>query len=152
MATLYHVGKAGLAKGTTLHPGNWGKSTREFGPSGRAVGDMKDANILMWEIALETARLLSAPSSPSRLDCVFACETMDDAIAFRDRFSSGSVVYEVECDDSTPTHLGNFEAITYTSSTAPLVDHKSSLAISYWRDQPTGIKEILIGGPVTVLK
>jgi hypothetical protein len=151
MATFYHVGASGLVPGTVLQPGNWGKTTRQFGPAGRALTNFGDANILMWELALETARLLSAPSSPSRLDCVFTCETLADATAFRDRFRKGSGVYEVRCDDNTPTYLGNFEAITYSNSTAPFVDHKSSLAISYWRDQPKGIKEILVGGPVTVV-
>ena len=151
MAIFYHVGASGLSPGTVLQPGNWGNTTRQFGPAGRMLTELRDANVLMWEIALETARLLSAPNSPSRFECVFACQTLGDAKNFRDRFRRGSVVYEVQCDDDAPTHLGNFEAITYSSSTAPLVDHKSSLAISYWRDAPTGIKEILIGSPVTVV-
>jgi hypothetical protein len=119
MAIFYHVGKPGLATWTVLQPGSWGRTTRQFGPSGRPLTDLGDANVLMWEIALETARFLSAPDSPSRFECVFTCETMADAIAFRDRFKKGSAVYEVECDDGVPRHLGNFEAITYHSSTAP---------------------------------
>jgi hypothetical protein len=152
MATSFHVGKPGLAPGTVLHPGNWGKRTREFSPAGKVLTNATDAQNLMWELALETARLLSAPNSPSRLDCVFTCETLADAQAFRDQFRKGDAVYEVQYDDGTPTHPGNFQAITYSNSTAPFVDHKSSLAISYWRDPPTGIKEVLVGGPVTVVR
>jgi hypothetical protein len=39
-----------------------------------------------------------------------------------------------------------------TAAPPPIVDHKASLAISYWRDPPTGIKEILIGGPVKIIR
>jgi Protein of unknown function (DUF2441) len=49
----------------------------------------------LWEIALETVRLLSAPNSPSRFECVFACETLGEAKKIRDRFRRGSVVYDV---------------------------------------------------------
>jgi hypothetical protein len=58
-------------------------------------------------VAIETARQLSAPDSPSRLECVFTCETIADAIAFRDRFRKDSAVYEVECDDGASRHVGN---------------------------------------------
>jgi hypothetical protein len=95
MATSFHVGKPGLAPGTVLHPGNWGKRTREFSPAGKVLTNATDAQNLMWELALETARLLSAPNSPSRLDCVFTCETLADAQAFRDQFRKGDAVYEV---------------------------------------------------------
>jgi hypothetical protein len=57
MATSFHVGKPGLAPGTVLHPGNWGKRTREFSPAGKVLTNATDAQNLMWELALETARL-----------------------------------------------------------------------------------------------
>jgi hypothetical protein len=77
---------------------------------------------------------------------------MADAVAFRNQFRKGSAVYEVQCSDDVPRFLGNYDAITFNVGNAPYVDHKTSLAISYWRNPPTGIKEVLIGGPVTIVK
>src|SRR5262249_8412689 len=73
---LYHVSAAQLSAGQVLQPGAWGRTTRQFRKNGRALTDVGDAKILAWESCLETARRMLAPKAPSRLDCVFTCETL----------------------------------------------------------------------------
>jgi hypothetical protein len=57
------------------------------------------------------------------------------------------------CPDSTPTHNGNYDAVTDPPRNGThVLDFMPDYAISYWRDKPTGIVEVLIGGPVTVVR
>jgi hypothetical protein len=74
-----------------------------------------------------------------------------DALDFRNRFRAGGHIYEVSCATGTPHHVGNYDAITNTPANTPWFDYMPARAHSYWRDIPTGVAEILIGGPVTVL-
>ena len=152
MPNYFHVAPPGLRIGDVITPGTWGHQTRAFrAGSSVSLQAGKNAIIMMWEVALEAARQACAPNSPSRADCVFATETLADAVSFRDRFKVGSAVYEISCRDGTPTHIGNYEAITDPPPTIPYFDLMPVRAYSYWRDQPTGITEILIGGPATVI-
>lgn len=105
---------------------------------------------MVWEVALEAARRAYGSAGPSRLDCVFCCEDVASAKAFRDRFSQGSQIYEVEVDDATLTHVGNYDAITDMAD-GPTVETVQTSAASYWQDEPTGIREILVGGAVKVV-
>jgi hypothetical protein len=68
----------------------------------RLEGDVQndgDAIVLLWEAALEAARLMRFPEAVSRLDCTFACFREEEARAFRDRFRSDSKIYRVELVD-----------------------------------------------------
>ncbi len=137
-----------------LEPGNWGDTTRGVGRVGGAdfhAGN--NAVIILWEVALETARVLAAPESPSRLGCTFAMQTRVAAQTFRDRFRPGQRIYEVSCEDDVPVHLGNYDAITNpVHHGEPWLDYMPDEAISYWSDHHTGLTEVLIGGPVTVVR
>jgi len=62
-----------------------------------------------------------------------------------------NMLYEVEVDDSVSAHAGNYDAITNLPEGA-FVDTNVATAKSYWTDAPTGIREILVGGPVKVSK
>lgn len=148
---LYHVSANGWKPGGTIRPGNWGKQSRQFGKGHGffAYGNLSNANIVGWEVALEVARQLTAPDAPSRFNCVFCIEDIESARAFRDRFQKGAGIYEVEVDETTNRHLGNYNAITDPPDGA-YVDVNVATAKSYWTDAPTGIREILVGGVVTV--
>jgi len=153
MRKLYHVGDGGWKPGDRIAPGNWGKRCRQFGTGPGFVGyrDVNDVKNIGWEVALETARQLTAPDAPSRLNCVFCIEDDESAKAFRDRFAKSATIYEVEVDDSVSAHAGNYDAITNLPEGA-FVDTNVATAKSYWTDAPTGIREILVGGPVKVSK
>ena len=63
MKKLYHVGGGGWKPGDSIAPGNWGKQTRQFGKGEgfRDYGDVNDAVVVGWEIALEAARQRTVP-------------------------------------------------------------------------------------------
>lgn len=149
---FYHVTQAQLTAGQILQPGEWGRRTREFRKNGRALSDVNDGKILAWESCLETARRVLAPDSPSRLDCVFTCETLVGAASFRARFrASGGTVYEVEpASNTAPTFTADYDLITDTGD-APFVDTWVDRSIRYWTT-PKGIAEVLVGGDVRVIR
>ncbi|SDS19082.1 hypothetical protein [Bradyrhizobium canariense] len=150
MATYFHVSTTDLVAGTVLQPGNWGDRTRHF-IDGRSPGTVKDALILTWEATLEATRLLANTAAPSRLNCVFACGQMEDAVTFRDGYRQGAAIYEIEAPDGTPVHVGDFSLIS-VGRPGTMIDVWVVGSASYWRDPPAGLKEVLIGGPVTVIK
>lgn len=151
MRKLYHVSSANWAIGELVPPGNWGARIRQFGKGDgyRGYGSISDAGNMVWEVALEAARR-ACGAVPSRLDCVFCCTDEASAKAFRDRFAQGSHIYEVEVDEATVLHSGNYDALTDMAD-GPTIDTIQASAISYWKDEPTGIKEILVGGPVKIV-
>lgn len=162
MAAYFHVSPKTWSVGEVIEPGHYGRTTLNTsdgqinptpdkdGSPGVPVGI---AFILMRETAVEAARRAGHPGAPSRLNCVFVTTTIEDARAFRDRFRPGAHLFEVNVIDDCPRHSGNFEAITRPTRGAPYVPTFAEMAVSYWRDQPTGpgLVEILIGGPVTVI-
>jgi hypothetical protein len=153
MATFYHVSTDVLTPYQVLEPGRFGLGIRRINaPGGERLQD-NPAMVLLWEATLETARRFVAPTAPSRSNCVFVSPTLIDALSFRDRFRQGGRIYEVMCPDSTPTHNGNYDAVTDPPRNGThVLDFMPDYAISYWRDKPTGIVEVLIGGPVTVVR
>jgi hypothetical protein len=152
MSKLYHVSSNQWQPGDKIEPGNWGNRTRQFGrgPGYRGYATIGDAAVMVWEVALEAARRATGSDAPSRLDCVFCCEDIASAKAFRDRFASGSHIFEVEVDDSIATHVGNYEALTDMVD-GPTIDTIQASSLSYWKDEPKGIREIVVGGSVKVL-
>lgn len=162
MVKYFHVSQKSWSIGEIIAPGAYGTtlniSDGDISPTPDVRGgpgmSPAVAFMLMREAAVEAARLAGYPNAPSRLQCVFVTSTMKDARAFRDRFRPGAQIYEVDANDNLPRHLGNFEAITRPSNGAPYVASFAEMAVSYWRDTPTGpgLVEILIGGPVTVIR
>lgn len=151
MRKLYHVSSAKWAIGESITPGNWGTRIRQFGKGHgyRGYGSIGDAVNMVWEVALKAARR-ACGAIPSRLDCVFCCEDVASARAFRNRFAQGSQIYEVEVDEATVTHAGNYDALTGMAD-GPTVEIIQASAGSYWQDDPKGIKEILVGGAVKIV-
>jgi hypothetical protein len=147
---FYHVSAAGLIVGQTLLPGRWGEQARQFGRKRRALSDLNDAKTLVWETTLEAARRATAPSSVSRLECVFACSTESDAVKFRDRFRPGAAIYAVETMADCATHFGDYDLIT-NGTDEPFIDYWVNRALRYWVEHPTGICEVLVGGAVQVV-
>jgi hypothetical protein len=105
---------------------------------------------LIWEAALEAARLVRFPEAVSRLDCVFACFRQEDARAFRDRFRAGHKIYRVELiDPETPVTIGDYGAIT-DAEPGPYVEMAAQIAAMYWNATQLRFPEALIGGAVRV--
>jgi hypothetical protein len=115
-----------------------------------AFANIQQAKTMIWEIGLELSRKLTAPTAPSRLDCVFCTEDIPSATTFRDRFAKGGMIYVVEVDDKANMHVCNYDALASLPQGA-LLDVLVAACKSYWTETPTGIREIVVGGNVTVI-
>lgn len=151
MKTAFHVTSRSYRAGDLIHPGNWGRQTRRFGAGLEPIPPDSGAIILLWEIALESVRRSVAERLPSRLDCVFACETEEHAALFRNQYRSGAAIVKIDYSYSTPIHIGDFGLISRVGNAGPYVDFMIEHALRYWTNTPSGLSEILIGGPVQVV-
>lgn len=149
---LYRVSINQHAVGDLIAPGWFGNHYRSFRP-GSAYPAEPNFTSLMIEIALESARKSVMPSAPSRMDCIFTCETLQDATTFRASHRGGQgFIYGVEpAHPSTATFRGNFTAISTPVGPTPYVDYLSDRARDYWTTNPQQMVEVLVGGPVKVL-
>ncbi|RJF69602.1 DUF2441 domain-containing protein [Rhodopseudomonas palustris] len=138
--------------GSIIPPGRYGQSCRIFLNGGQPPDHNSLMNGLIWEVALETARLSVNPDLPSRLNCVFACTTSDAAIAFRNRYRHKTFpIFKIEADEQTPIFVGDLDVISNSARGRPMIDVWSEGAVNYWTQIPPGATEILIGGPVKVV-
>ena len=149
-ARSFHVTNGSIFAGDVIEPGRHSAQYRQFRPGGPMPTPQSISNLL-WELALEAARVAATPEKPSRFDSVFAWETLEDARWFRDHYRSefGSIL-EVEFEADIPLHRGSFDLITAKHDTA-YVDFMGVGAGRYWIEPPTGRVELLIGGPITVM-
>lgn len=145
---LFHVAPAPATVGQIIKPGGWGRQTRGFRAGGSAITSDSIAHILMWEVALETARQAAYGSLPSRLDCVFTFEEKVDAVWFRDTFRSGNLIVGCEPAEPCACYRGDFGLLI--GSEAPLVDHMADVANRYWATKPSIRTEVLIAGAIRV--
>ena len=151
MLSFFHVSAEELTPGQVLAPGRFGDLYRLKCTPGYTLNSTEFYE-LFWEMVLETARVAAAGDAPSRLACVFGTHTIECARQFRDRFRQGKPIYEISCKDQTPTHDGNFDMITDPVRGRPFLNYMPTDALGYWRNSPKGIIEVIIGGPVTVVR
>jgi hypothetical protein len=151
MPDFFHVGPPGYLIGNIIQPGNWGHEALAFHARGRrGLKEESDAIKLMWEAALEAARLVRFPDAVSRLDCIFACFGEEEARAFRDQFRPDHKIYRVELvDPETPVTIGDYSAIA-EAEPGPYVEAAARMAASYWNATRPRFPEALIGGAVRV--
>jgi hypothetical protein len=149
--TFFHVTATDHQIGTELQPGRFGTVVRSSMVKQTSV-DVHTMNTLAWESALEVARRCVALSAPSRLSCLFATPTHDEAKQFQQRYRVGSYIFAVGVADTTPIYLADFESITTTMAGKPFLDTFVDAAISYWKNTAENtLREALVGGPATVL-
>ena len=48
-------------------------------------------------------------------------------------------------------YRGDYGLITHTKRSAPYIEYMSADALRYWTALPTGMVEVLVGGPVRVV-
>jgi hypothetical protein len=150
---LFHVSAIDHPIGTILRPGNFGAHVR--GPKiHQTPVDVNFAlKLLTWESSLEVARRLSAPNSPSRLDCLFATPSLVEATRFQARYRQGVIshIFEIQVADDVPMHTADFESISTLPAGKPFLDGYVDAALNYWSASDNSIlREILIGGDAVV--
>lgn len=148
---LFHVSHEEFEAGSWINPGRYGASN--LYPTAQAPNIGADQiGALLWEAALETARLAIAPTAVSRLRCVFAAETIQFARDFRDRFRPGAAIYTAAPWSDALLFRGDFGIVTNIDLTAPFLSYMPAGAVRYWTEPPGGEIEVLVGGPMTVLE
>lgn len=153
MPEYYHVSVIDHAIGTILQPGRSGLQYRQYVTGGGVVpANHHNAYNLTWETVLEATRRLSVPHFPSRLNCIFATTTEDAAKAFRDKWRAGSPIFKIDVAEDIPTFIGDLGSLNNSKPGDTFIDYWIETAIKYWKDQPPGATEILIGGPVKIVQ
>lgn len=86
------------------------------------------------------------------MDCIFACESEQEARVYRNGFRAGSAIYEIEVPSQTRTHRGDYDLLTKSRPGATLLDTYVDGAIAYWSEEPRGMVECLIGGSAKITR
>ncbi|MEW2971004.1 DUF2441 domain-containing protein [Pseudomonas juntendi] len=139
---VYHAAPIMLGEGGIILPGNWGRMLKRY---------TDVSAVLLRESILESVRALRFPEKPSRMTSLFAIESLDAAIAYRDSNCPHNLIYELIVDDSDLTiHRGD-----YSFSMPPgqyLLDGLHQMAEMYWSEQPAEFVELVIPGPGKVMR
>lgn len=146
MPTYFHGAGALLAPGSIIEPGNWGRIIRLY------TGAAASWPNAYKEHVLEQARKEVAPMKPSRLEAVFACPSLEGLRHFLGSTGRHDAAYEVEPVQDAPTHEADYNIWTIPPGVA-FFDTFPFLARGYWTAAPPPQStEVLIGGPVRVLR
>lgn len=142
----FHVAPTILGMGSIIMPGNWGRVIRLYNWEGSSL-------ITTYrELALEQARMMIAPKAPSRLGCVYACETIEGALKYRATNALTSLIYRVQkVDAASPVFRTSWALIgsSPVEGASPLPVLGENIQ-RYWIGNPDNDVEVLIGGPVRV--
>lgn len=109
------------------------------------------------ELAIEFGRRSIQPSAPSRLHCVFAIETLENARNYAARHAMTSVIHRVQPVASVDQAVSLFRA-KWSQFDEPMAEPTLSPLQAlerdiqrYWQGSPDTDVEVLIGGAVRVL-
>lgn len=84
--------------GDGIEPGNWGRIIRERGEKHPHFKREQD---------MEAYRAEHYPNKPSRLECCYVCQNIEDALWYRRTYCPKDRLYEVRFDSETiPYHQG----------------------------------------------
>jgi hypothetical protein len=144
MPIYYHVSTVTHPPGFVIPHGRFGSLFTN------RPATVEDGFVMTWEAVLETARRLVAPTAPSRLNCLFACDTLSAAKTFQSNYRKAGTILKVEVGIEVPTFSGNFDLISFAQG-GSFIERWASNAIQYWGEPHDGMVEVVIGGPVTVV-
>ena len=103
------------------------------------------------EVITEMIRLESFPMLPSRFECLYGDDNLDDLIEWKELFESYNrvILQIVKLENTGPVFKGNASLLPDLENSSFL--EKIDQAKEYWRS-PTDshLSEVLIGGEITV--
>jgi len=141
----FHCAPLRLGAGSIIEAGNWGRIKREF-----------DNNLIFGyrEAAFEFGRQVFAPQAPSRLNCVFCCETEEGAREYMATNAIASVLHQVQLVDAvSPIFRTSWDWIGPVNSQPDTTLQSLERDIQrYWQGNPDRDVEVLIGGAVRVVR
>jgi hypothetical protein len=108
------------------------------------------------EQIFESERNRSAPFAPSRLECVFVCPTLEAGRHFTSvQGRTVDVLYEVvPVDDSCPLFIADWSLWNPNENVGVPFKVMSAIqkAKDYWTGAVSANHELLVGGPVRVVR
>ncbi|WKW50178.1 hypothetical protein [Rhodomicrobium lacus] len=142
----FHCAPLPLHIGSIIYQGNWG---RLFSLYEAKVGEGLPTNSFK-EVVLELSRKLYAPDAPSRLDCVFVTPTLEEGVAFRNKYQRTSIIYEVTpVRDSPRSHVGSYE-LALAPYPQKYFQAIFDMARDYWTIPAATNREVLLGSAVRI--
>jgi hypothetical protein len=158
---LYGTAAPGLAAGTPLSPGEFGRRqlervvVRVVPEAPRVISDPVWAAPTLLEMAWEIVRLREFPELPSRLNCLFFWMDEGAARRFHSNRPWPAELYEVEVVECARICLADMNLISYfevNESAASMMER----ARRYWAGElpvPPGVPpEVLLEGTVRVVR
>lgn len=144
--TFFHGASVLLEIGSVILPGNYGrmiKTAYPVAPNGSPMQPYREA-------IFEYARLALAPQKPSRLNSVFVCDSLPEAVAFRNAAQPNNVIYEVEAlGDISDSHVADYTTVDVPTSGQYF--EVFNLARKYWLGPIVNGKERLLSCPVKIV-
>jgi hypothetical protein len=145
-ATYFHCCPVTLTPGSVIQPGNWGRILELYEPvNGQINLNAVNEGLLEW------ARQALAPTKPSRLKCLFALPSLQEAIDFRNKHQRSSVIHEVRPTEKNPKrHDGDYE-IAITPYRGRYFQPMLDFPRTYWTQPPAANHEILFECSIEVI-
>lgn len=148
---FFHSAATLLRPGSIIEPGRFGRYVSRLQPHDK---------VFLQECIYEELRERHAPAAVSRLNCVFACASMDDLNAFMGTARALNYErYEVRPLDGAAIDVRDLhfidEAVRHIQSVQNVnLGVLTPLAMSYWTPvtNPNARTELLIGGAVEVIR
>ncbi len=144
--TYYYCCSLPLLPGSRVGPGNWGRFLRKY--------TQKSGNhwLLTRELVYENVRISLFPDKPSRLNCIFICETFEALAHFKNQ--NGRVfdlTYEVElCQPDMPIHRGDLSLLNFSDTdTIEIFRAKAEL---FWSGDNIVMPEVLSASEIIIKK
>lgn len=147
MTTYFHCTPVLLGDGSVVEPGNWGRIVGMYSPDA-GIGDAK---VIARELMFEHVRANVAPDRPGRLSSLFCCPSLEGVRAFMKHSQRiVDVIYEIE-----PLHDCNLfyaDWRLFRPVNGPFLRETEALALEYWKGYKAPDSEVLVEGPVRVLR
>ena len=146
MTEYFWVGASECHVGDVIEPGGWGSRARQDGVGGFNFDALSRLSLAI-EIAAEVARRYIRPFAPSRANCIFAWERLEDAQFFLGK-RQGCSIFKVVSEPNF--YRGDYDVITNAIPDTPHFDQVIDRAIRFWKEIPNGRVEVLIGGSAKI--
>jgi len=145
---FFHLTPVKLKPGSIIEPGNWGRIIRSY----RSL-DGANAYNLVREQTFELVRNSHfQKKKPSRYNCVFLFESLDDASKFKEEQRPIDILYKVEILDLTkPLHRACM-TLTNISPGALVIPQYETQAKQYWKGENIKSAEILTYSDIKILE
>lgn len=143
----YWLGSYPLEEGSIILPGNWGRIVNLYKSDGPVL-------LYLRERIFEEVRLESFSNLPSRMNCNFLFESMEQAKEFQNHEAGRyvDILYEVEIIDNSKLQFrGDLNALHWPPAPFFLKDI-DKMAYNYWQGENIQYPEILTESPIKIIR